>query len=56
MDNVIVFPSQSRPSTEERSTFEGATLFMHQRNTTLIVHLVNPRGQRDVAAEVSKKR
>lgn len=56
MDNVIVFPTQSRPCTTKRSVCEGATLFMHQRKTTLIVHLVNPRGVRKVAAGSTQNR
>ena len=55
MSNVIVFPAKSRECTEKRSLCDGATLFMHQRKTTLIVHLVNPRGQRNVAAEANKQ-
>jgi len=56
MDNVIVFPTKTQPAAAKRPAYEGATLFMHMRKTTLIVHLVNPRGTRTAAVGSTNKR
>ena len=44
MSNVIAF---ARPEPREQSlkVIDGATLFMHIRKTTLIVHLANAQPQ-----------
>jgi len=56
MKNVIEFPTKVRATEPKRSACDGATLFMHMRNKTLIVHLVNPRGDRTIAVGSSSKR
>ncbi len=56
MKNVIEFPAKIQPKAVERPAYNGATLFMHMRNTTLIVHLMNPRGDGTAIVGSSSKR
>ncbi len=44
MSNVIAFP-RPEPRIASMKAIEGATLFMHIRKTTLIVHLANAQPQ-----------
>jgi hypothetical protein len=52
MNTVIDFP---RPEPREQlpTTIDGATLFMHIRKTTLIVHLGSPQTQPQNAGTIS---
>ncbi|QMU59866.1 MAG: hypothetical protein GKR98_17800 [Boseongicola sp.] len=48
MSNVIAFPTETRSQTEALAEPEGATLFIHYRNSTMIAHLAKPRANRVV--------
>lgn len=43
MQNVIAFPRKAVETAEAKATGGAKTLFLHIRQTTLIVHLAAPR-------------
>ena len=50
MSNVIAFRRPAERHIKDRP-MQGATLFIHIKNASLIAHLANPLGQRSVSAE-----
>ncbi|WP_299752258.1 hypothetical protein [uncultured Boseongicola sp.] len=54
MSNVIAFRRPAERHIKDRR-IQGATLFVHIKNASLIAHLAKPLGQRDVGAEKANR-